>query len=93
MPKVVMFECYEVVACFEDEPAREMRPRGVWFDEYEQVVAPLKRALDLGCTVIINRHRVESFEHENDPDLNDWPAERHIVRQQQTPGGWKEIEK
>lgn len=93
MPKIEIFECYRVTAGFDDEPAREMRPREVWFDEYHQLARPIERALALGCTVIVDRHRVDKFDHPNDSDLDDWPAERHFVRQEHTSYGWREIKK
>lgn len=63
---------------------RRVRPRCVWFDTLDDVQAAMGRALALplpfdAVTVIVNRERVDHFDYDETADLDDWPAERHIV--------------
>lgn len=72
----------QVDAPFPDE--HRIRPRTVWFDSYADAEQAIARALRLPfpteyVSVIVSRERVESFDHDEDLDLDDWPSDRHIV--------------
>ena len=71
-----------VTVSFDDAPFREVKPDAVWFDSWEEAAPAVARALALepGVGVFVDRETPDHFDHDEDPDLNDWPAARHIRR-------------
>lgn len=86
MPEVTVREIYDVTVQVDvsHPDDRRVRPCSVWFDTLAEAQAAMGRALALPLpphtvTVMVSRERVDHFDHADDADLNDWPAERHIV--------------
>lgn len=86
MGKVTVYEIYSVTVqvdtAYPDD--RRVRPRCVWFDTLAEAQEAIGRALALplpldAVSVMVNRERVDAFDTDEDPDLDEWPSERHIV--------------
>ena len=85
MVEVTVHEVVSVTVQVDSEypDQTRVRPRTVWFDTDQEALDAIKRALArlpaVKTTVMVSRERPDRFEHDNDPDLDDWPADRHIV--------------
>lgn len=70
-----------VSVSFDDAPWREMAPEAVVVDSVAEVPAIIQRALDLGAIVVVDRaEEGDAADEADDPDLVDWPADRHVIR-------------
>lgn len=71
-----------VTVSFDDAPFLEVEPDTVWFDTWDDAAPAVARALALepGAGVFVAWETPDHFDHEEDPDLDDWPAARHIRR-------------
>lgn len=63
---------------------RRVRPSSVWFDTPLEAAGAMARALKLPfapgvVTVMVSREIDDEVDVPEEPDLDDWPAERHIV--------------
>lgn len=63
---------------FNDEPWREVVPPSVIVESPGEVMRIIERAVGLGAVVTVDVATDEEGAH--DPDLDDYPAERHVVR-------------
>ena len=88
-PKIEMFEVFRVHAQFDDEPRRLVEPDEVWYDTLDEALPAVKRVVQLGALVTVDRLVVDHFDNEDDADLDDWPQPRHVVEQEHTPQGWQ----
>ncbi len=67
---------------FDDAPWRRAEPDTVWFESVDEALPTVGRALALGpgVSVTVWMEEPEAFDHDEDPDLDDWPAARHVRR-------------
>jgi len=69
-----------VMVSFDDAPFRAVDPDTVWFNTWEDAAPAVARALALGPDVAVTVwiEDVDHFDHDEDADLEDWPAARHL---------------
>lgn len=68
---------FVVWATFDDAPLREVEPRSIVCDTVDEMTDAIIRAVAAGAFVTIEAAK-ENEGGERDPDLDNWPAERHI---------------
>ena len=85
MAEVTVQEVYSVTIQIDEAypDDRHVRPRCVWFNTWTDASSAIERALTRlphdSTTVMVSRERVDQFDNEESLDLDDWPADRHIV--------------
>lgn len=85
MADAQMHQVYSVTAQVDlDYPDdRRIRPRTVLFESFMDAAGAVERALALfgpdQVVVMVSREDVETFDHEEDPALDDWPSAEHVV--------------
>lgn len=82
---------YEIVAQCDDEPFRRVEPRCVVFNTWPEAKDALERGLRLLPSAIFMVSRFDDERPiEDEPDLVDWPADRH-VRTEPGQGGTRTV--
>lgn len=78
MGRIEADEIFVVTAQFDDEPRRQVTPRTIECNSFDEAIAAVKRGLAFDCRMLVERDLRTTGPIENDPAFDDWPAARHI---------------